>query len=68
MYCPVFETKMLPGCMSAWKNPSRKTWVKKISTPARASIGISTPWARKASARLIGTPYMRCMVITWVAQ
>ena len=26
-------TKMLPGCMSAWKKPSRNTCVKKISTP-----------------------------------
>ena len=29
--------------MSAWKKPSRNTWVKKISTPARASCGMSTP-------------------------
>src|SRR5437764_1171093 len=36
---------MLPGCMSAWKKPSRKTCVKNISTPARASAGISIPFA-----------------------
>ena len=29
---------MLPGCMSAWKKPSRNTWVKKIVTPSRASF------------------------------
>ena len=40
-------TKMLPGCMSAWKNPSRNTCVKKISTPARASRGTSMPAARE---------------------
>ena len=46
MYLPrsVGDTRMLPGCMSAWKKPSRNTWVKKISTPARASAGISTPF------------------------
>ena len=27
------STKMLPGCMSAWKKLWRNTWVKKISTP-----------------------------------
>jgi hypothetical protein len=40
--------KMLPGCMSAWKKPSRKTWVKKISTPARDSAGRSMPAAISA--------------------
>ena len=39
-------TKMLPGCMSAWKKPSRNTCVKKISTPARASRLKSMPAAR----------------------
>ena len=34
---------MLPGCMSAWKKPSRNTWVKKIVTPSRASLRMSTP-------------------------
>ena len=37
------DTRMLPGCMSAWKKPSRNTCVKKISTPARASAGMSMP-------------------------
>ena len=34
--------------MSAWKKPSRNTWVKKISTPARASAGMSTPFSRRS--------------------
>ena len=34
-------TKMLPGCMSAWKKLSRNTWVKKISTPRSASSFMS---------------------------
>ena len=40
---------MLPGCMSAWKKPSRNTWVKKIVTPSRASFGMSTPASRRRS-------------------
>ena len=31
--------------MSAWKKPSRNTCVKKISTPARASAGMSMPFS-----------------------
>ena len=42
-------TWMLPGCMSAWKKPSRKTCVKKIVTPSRASFVMSTPAARSRS-------------------
>ena len=45
---------MLPGCMSAWKKPSRNTCVKKISTPARASFGMSMPCARRRSTWLTG--------------
>ena len=59
-YLPWFAgsiaTKMLPGCMSAWKKPSRNTCVKKISTPARASRGRSTFAARSSSMRPIGMP------------
>ena len=33
--------------MSAWKKPSRKTWVKKIVTPSRASFLMSTPASRR---------------------
>ena len=53
--------------MSAWKKPSRKTWVKKIVTPSRASLGMSTPASRSRCTWLIGTPSMRSMTITsWV--
>ena len=55
---------MLPGCMSAWKKPSRNTCVKKIVTPSRASFWMSTPASRRRSIWLIGTPYMRSITIT----
>ena len=58
---------MLPGCMSAWKKPSVNTWVKKISTPVRASVGMSMPAARMRSTCPTGMPYMRCMVNTVAA-
>ena len=57
-------TWMLPGCMSAWKKPSRKTWVKKMVTPSRASCLRSTPASRKRSSWLMGTPFMRSITIT----
>src|SRR5437763_1137473 len=47
---------MLPGCMSAWKKPSRKTCVKKISTPSRASFGMSMPSSRRRCAAFTGMP------------
>jgi hypothetical protein len=50
--------------MSAWKKPSRNTWVKKISTPARESAFRSTPPARNASIWPIGVPCMRSITIT----
>ena len=50
--------------MSAWKKPSRKTCVKNISTPARASAGISIPLARNVSTCDTGVPRMRCITIT----
>src|SRR5438445_7627840 len=55
---------MFPGCMSAWKNPSRNTCVKKISTPVRASFGMSTPCRRSSSTRLTGVPCILCIVMT----
>ena len=44
----VTSTKMLPGCMSAWKKLWRNTCVKKISTPFSASRWMSVPAARSA--------------------
>ena len=61
-------TWMLPGCMSAWKKPSRNTWVKKIVTPSRASFWMSTPASRRRCVWLIGTPCMRSMTITSMVQ
>ena len=57
-------TWMLPGCMSAWKKPSRNTCVKKMVTPSRASLGMSTPARRRRSTWLMGTPYIRSITIT----
>ena len=54
--------------MSAWKKPSRNTWVKKISTPARASAGMSMPFSRSVSTCEIGVPCMRSITITRCAQ
>jgi hypothetical protein len=48
--------------MSAWKKPSRNTCVKKISTPSRASFGMSMPAARRRSEAFTGMPWMRSMV------
>ncbi len=63
-YWPAGVTRMLPGCMSAWKKPSRNTWVKKISTPARDRALRSTPPARSASIWPTGVPCMRSITIT----
>jgi len=63
---PSVATKMLPGCMSAWKKPSRKTCVKKISTPARDRSERLMPAASSASVWLIGMPRMRSITITVV--
>ena len=63
---PSVATKMLPGCMSAWKKPSRNTWVKKISTPARARRGMSTPFSRSSAICPMVVPCMRCITITLV--
>ena len=57
-------TKILPGCMSAWKKLCRNTWAKKISTPRSASTRGSMPAARIASMSLTGMPWMRSDTIT----
>ena len=57
-------TKMLPGCMSAWKKASRNTCVKKISTPARASRLKSMPASRSRPPAPIGMPDIRSITIT----
>ena len=55
---------MLPGCMSAWKKPSRNTCVKKISTPFRPSVAVSMPCARICSMSFTGMASMRSITIT----
>ena len=71
MYLPWFAasmaTKMLPGCMSAWKKPSRNTCVKKISTPARARRFRSMParaavdCGRSGCPSSAPSPSLRCV-------
>ena len=58
------STKMLPGCMSAWKKLCRKTCVKKMVTPFSASLGMSVPSSLSRSTSEMGTPRMRSMTIT----
>ena len=58
------STKMLPGCMSAWKKLCRNTCVKKISTPFSASRRISVPASRRRAMLEICTPRMRSMTMT----
>ena len=58
-------TKMLPGCMSAWKKPSRNTCVKKISTPARdEALEVDSRRASASSIRPIGMPAIRSITST----
>ncbi|EXF43348.1 hypothetical protein BAY1663_04218 [Pseudomonas sp. BAY1663] len=60
MYCGLHGwwvlTKMLPGCMSAWKKLSRNTWVKKISTPRSASWRMLVFCRASAAMSVTGTP------------
>ncbi|MNT68950.1 hypothetical protein D3C72_2072200 [compost metagenome] len=49
-------TKMLPGCMSAWKKLSRNTWVKKISTPRSASSFMSVRWSARVARSVTWMP------------
>ena len=50
--------------MSAWKKPSRKTCVKKISTPLRPSVGMSMPAARIASRSFTGMASILSITMT----
>ena len=47
------STKMFPGCISAWKNASRNTWVKNKETPSAAKVAQSTPAASNAENELM---------------
>ena len=62
------STKMLPGCMSAWKKLCRNTCVKKIRTPFSASCAMSVPAACRRAMSLMGTPWMRSITMTSVRQ
>ena len=40
---PLASTKTFPGCRSAWKKPSRKTWLKKDARCVLQQIGDRMP-------------------------
>ncbi len=48
---PSSSTNRLPGCMSAWKKPSRSAWRRKLWITLRPSSGRSSP--ARSSARAI---------------
>ncbi|MOA66566.1 hypothetical protein D3C78_1933720 [compost metagenome] len=60
MYCGLHGltvlTKILPGCMSAWKKLWRNTWVKNTSTPRSASSFMSVRWSARVAMSVTGTP------------
>ncbi len=61
---PLASMKMLPGCMSAWKKPSRNTCLKKLSA-ARARIWSgSKPAAISAARSSEAIPLTRSSVST----
>ena len=61
---PPSSTRRLPGCGSAWKNPSSKICRSRIRAPVTATSAGSTPSARIPSRSLIATPSMNSMAIT----
>ena len=50
---PLASTKMLPGCMSAWKKPSRNTCLKKLSA-ARGEDLVGIEAGRDQRGALVG--------------
>ena len=62
------STKMLPGCMSAWKKLCLNTCVKKISTPFSARRRMSVPASRRRVMFEICTPWMRSITMTCARQ
>ena len=48
---PASSTNRLPGCMSAWKKPSRSAWRRKLWITLRPRAGRSTCAARAAHGR-----------------
>ena len=49
---PSSSTNRLPGCMSAWKKPSRSAWRRKVwITRARQMLAGRSPWPRARRGR-----------------
>ena len=61
---PSGRTNMLPGCMSAWKNPWWKTWTKKARADFSSKSLVLCPAARKAVISSTGIPCTRSLVST----
>ena len=61
---PSASTKALPGCWSAWKKPSRNTWLKNTAAALpRISVG-SWPASIRRSRWSTGMPWIRSRVST----
>ena len=61
---PSSSTNRLPGCMSAWKKPSRSAWRRKLWITLRPSAGRSKPLAASAAWSLSGVPSIHSSVST----
>ena len=61
---PSSSTNRLPGCMSAWKKPSRSAWRRKLWITVRAEPGRSKPLAVSASWSASGVPSIHSSVST----
>ena len=61
---PSASTNRLPGCMSAWKKPSRSAWRRKVWISARPSAGRSSPRAASAARSVSGVPSIHSSVST----
>ena len=61
---PLASMKMLPGCMSAWKKPSRNTCLKNISAALARITSGSKPAAIRASRSSEAMPLTRSRVRT----
>ena len=61
---PSSSTNRLPGCMSAWKKPSRSACRRKLWITVRPSAGRSKPLASSAAWSLSGVPSIHSSVST----
>ena len=64
---PSSSTNRLPGCMSAWKKPSRSAWRRKVWITARARCLRSKPLASSLARSCSGVPSIQSSVSTSLA-